>query len=227
MFRFELVDEARASSLAPGGILDDAPAQAVDPSPPSGAPVPVPPPRRVDLSDAPPRSSAPLDLDDAKSEGEGKEGDDDDGDDEDVSVLDVSSGSRRKRSPQISPHDDKKRRKFGESDIEPSAAPSSDAGSPPKPLMKASTSARDRVAASAAASSAAAVASPNQVRNRSMKDELKCAVCYDFFLNTCTLACSHSFCKGYVFLVDDVDVDACVVVSGAYSCVDLRSPFPV
>lgn len=31
-----------------------------------------------------------------------------------------------------------------------------------------------------------------------MKDELKCAVCYDFFLNACTLACSHSFCKGCI-----------------------------
>ena len=63
--------------------------------------------------------------------------------------------------------------------------------------MKAKTDARDGAnrSVAAASSAAVAVASPNQVRNNSMKDELKCAVCYDFFLDACTLACSHSFCK--------------------------------
>ena len=93
MFRFELVDEARASSLAPGGILDDDSAQAGDSNSAPAAPVSAPPGQPA----ASPVSFEANNLDDDEpksdmDEGEGKEGDDDD---EDISELNASSGSRR------------------------------------------------------------------------------------------------------------------------------------
>ena len=142
-----------------------------------------------------------LDDDEPKSdmdEGEGKEGDDDD---EDISELNASSGSRRKRSHQNSQQEDTKRRKFEGNGGEASAAPS-DGALASKPSMKAKTDARDGAnrSVAAASSAAVAVASPNQVRNNSMKDELKCAVCYDFFLMHAPWHVLTAFARGRHFM---------------------------
>ena len=166
--------------MAQGGLLDDSQAQNSN----SNDAAPAPP----DLIK--PSDSHPLDIgvngkpsedgsDDDKSdmdEGEGKEGDDD------MNGLSPSSGIRRKRlNPDA--HNDKKRRKFTKE------SPMAGKGS-----AKPDASVHSKLPAPISASSLPAP-SPDQVRSNSMKDELKCAVCYDFFLGACTLACSHSFCK--------------------------------
>lgn len=194
VFRFELVDETRAASMGVTASADEPSSQAADPG---AAAVSAPSVLEKSTNMVPP---SPV------QEGEGKDGDDED----DVSMLGAGSldagsldagslnagsldpGLNRKRRGS-SADSDNKRRKVGDTGAAAKSSSSSSSSNeasstPPEgnpsdgPSVGASSKPRDE-------------AQPQSKQMNSLKDEVKCAVCYDYFFNACTLQCSHSFCQ--------------------------------
>lgn len=196
VFRFELVDESRAVSLGVNTdtLNEGVAAGAVGATDASGAAqVPMAPPAAVN---PPPALHSPT------QEGEGKEGDDDD-----VSMLGagLSSGVSRKRRTSGGGADNK-RRKLGGSLISGSAfgveanvvagTKSSSSSSGGGVSSAPGSTSSDHGPAKSTSSNPRDVEAPSQnQRLSSLKDEVKCAICYDYFFNACTLQCSHSFCQ--------------------------------
>ena len=209
VFRFELVDEAHAASLgvtpaaAEQPVVSLAGAGGVGGAAGGGGDgsaavvggnvatnnVPVVPGANKPSNLVPP---SPM------QEGEGKEGDDDDDDDDDdESMLGAGSSSNsdsRKRRVSAGGADSK-RRKVDDSvhAATNSTSTSSTSGAAASSSSNSSTSAKSG-SSSQSVAPVPVQPSPNQ-RFSSLKAELKCAVCYDFFFNACTLECSHSFCQ--------------------------------
>ena len=186
VFRFEFIDETRAASMGVTPSVDPVPTPvAVDSSLPpaaaSQASLPIP------SSIVPP---SPM------QEGEGKEGDDDD---EDISMMlgagssDAEAASRKRRVSGES--SDNKRRKVGENQdvalaVKTSSSSSSSSGASSAPSAIVSDAEPTK-----ATSNPRDPPPPQNKQMSSLKDEVKCAVCYDFFFDACTLKCSHSFCQ--------------------------------
>ena len=185
VFRFELVDESRAVSLGVNAdaLNEDVAAAAVGATDASGAAaqVPMAPPAAINSFPSP------------TQEGEGKEGDDDEG----VSMLGagLSSGVSRKRRTSGGGADNKRRKLGGEASVVAGTKSSSSSNGGGVSSAPGSTSSDHGPAKSTSSNPRDVVAPSQNQRLSSLKDEVKCAICYDFFFNACTLQCSHSFCQ--------------------------------
>jgi hypothetical protein len=179
VFRFELVDAKHAASLGVDPSAEEDTSQASDSAADPSAP-PIKPASMVPPS--------PM------QEGEGKVGDDDD---DDISSMlgagsSSNSDSRKRRASQLGA--DSKRRKVGWNSVGSTSTSTDSSGTSSSRNDGTSKDASKHPRCQPVVTAVPVQPSPNQ-KFSSLKAELKCAVCYDFFLNACTLECSHSFCQ--------------------------------